>query len=83
MTGLYSHSPSPCLCDQSRSDDRGYAMAALLVGMSVMAIVLSMVFGRHTRNLAWWQRGVLASFQAALALGVIGLLAGPALKCSK
>ena len=32
----------PYLCDASRSGDRGYAMAALLVGMAVMAIMLSM-----------------------------------------
>ena len=50
--------------------------------IAVCVIVLSVVFGRHTRNLAWWQRGVLASFQVALALGVIGLLAGPALETS-
>ena len=42
MMGLSLHSPLPCRCDQSRSGDRGYAMAALLVGISVMAIVLSM-----------------------------------------
>ena len=40
--GLSSHSPLPYLCDPSRLGDRGYAMAALLVGMAVMAITLSM-----------------------------------------
>ena len=50
--------------------------------IAVCFIVASALFGRHTHNLAWWQRGVLASLQAALALGVIGLLAGPALETS-
>ena len=40
--GLSSHAPLPCRYDPSRSDERGYAMAALLVGLSVMAIMLSM-----------------------------------------
>jgi len=39
---LSSRAPLPCLCGPSRAGDGGYAMAALLVGMSVMAIMLSM-----------------------------------------
>ncbi len=40
--GVSSHASLRCFRDPSRSDDRGYAMAALLVGLSVMAIMLSM-----------------------------------------
>ena len=39
---VFSRSPFSWLCDPSRSGDRGYAMAALLVGISVMTIMLSM-----------------------------------------
>lgn len=41
--GLSSRAPVPCRCSPSpRPDNGGYAMAALLVGLSVMAIMLSM-----------------------------------------
>ena len=39
---LSSRAPLSCLRGPSRAGDGGYAMAALLVGMSVMAIMLSM-----------------------------------------
>ncbi|MCZ6658736.1 MAG: hypothetical protein O7C67_15700 [Gammaproteobacteria bacterium] len=49
-------------------------------GIVITAIAASVVVGRHTQALAWWQRTIIAGLQAAVALVVIGLLAGPALQ---
>ena len=49
-------------------------------GIVIAAIAGSVVVGRHTRALAWWQRTIIAGLQAAVALAVIGLLAGPVLQ---
>lgn len=44
------------------------------------AIVASVVVGERSRRLAGWQRVIIAGLQCAVALGVIGLLAGPVLQ---
>ncbi|MGE0621505.1 MAG: hypothetical protein AB7I04_02445 [Pseudomonadales bacterium] len=51
----------------------GAALAAAIVLASVLT-------GRRTRDLAWWRQGTLAALQTAVVLGVIALLAGPALE---
>lgn len=49
-------------------------------GGAIIVIVVSVVFGRRTRNLSWWQHMVIVCLQAAVVLGVIGLLAEPVLQ---
>ncbi|MEE8079683.1 MAG: hypothetical protein V3T18_11850 [Pseudomonadales bacterium] len=43
-------------------------------------IVASVVVGERIKRLAGWQRIIIAGLQCGVALGVIGLLAGPALQ---
>lgn len=44
------------------------------------AVLASVLTGRRTRDLAGWRQGTLAVLQTAVVLGVIALLAGPALE---
>ncbi len=52
------------------------------VGSALAAIVVitTVLTGRRTRDLTWWRQATLAALQTAVVLGVIGLLAGPALE---
>ncbi len=52
----------------------------IAAGVVTAAITLSVITGVRTRSLAGWQRTVIAGLQVAVAVGVIGLLAGPALQ---
>ena len=52
----------------------------IAAGVVTAAITLSVITGVRTRSLGGWQRMVIAGLQVAVALGVIGLLAGPALQ---
>jgi len=47
---------------------------------AVTAIIISVLIGERTRRLASWQRVCVAVLQCAVALAIIGLLAGPALR---
>ena len=53
-----------------------------LTGSCVIALIIcfSVMTGSRTRSLAWWQRTTIAGLQLLVALGVVGLLAGPALQ---
>ncbi|MCZ6460533.1 MAG: hypothetical protein O6766_14355, partial [Gammaproteobacteria bacterium] len=53
-----------------------------IVGAVVVCgvIVASVVVGERIKRLAGWQRIIIAGLQCGVALGVIGLLAGPALQ---
>ncbi|MGD8833229.1 MAG: hypothetical protein PVF57_21665, partial [Pseudomonadales bacterium] len=48
--------------------------------IAVALIIVSVMTGRRTRSLAWWRQAAVAALQSAVVLGVIGLLAGPALE---
>ena len=52
----------------------------IAAGVVTAAITGSVITGVRTRSLAGWQRTVIAGLQVAVAVGVIGLLAGPALQ---
>ncbi|MEM8765969.1 MAG: hypothetical protein AAGE43_00890 [Pseudomonadota bacterium] len=55
-------------------------LSATVVSMLLLASVLS---GRHTRGWRLSQKLVIGTLQVSVALGVIGLLAGPGLKLMK
>ncbi len=48
--------------------------------VAVLAIVLSVALGMQTRTWRWWQQTTIATLQALVVLGAIGLLAGPGLQ---
>ncbi|MCZ6617551.1 MAG: hypothetical protein O7E57_05420 [Gammaproteobacteria bacterium] len=51
-------------------------------GLIAVAIAISVIAGVRTSSLVWWRQTVIAGLQIAVALGVIGLLAGPVLQTS-